>query len=415
MSDIDFSSTNPKNQLQELYQKRKLALPKYKTVRCGGPDHKPLWTSTVTLHCGTKHTSNICPTKSDAELSAAIKALETTLSRQTESPPVNNYSIMNTNSDIKLVVRSNNSPKPIITTPSINLKPNIINTPSINVNPNSINTPSINLNPKSINTPSINRRSINTPALNVNPDSINTPSINVLRDTSPNISKNSFSANLVNVSHDSINTSPNNVSNSNEITPSLNISNNSDLTNPINFGSTSGSIPKFFFTKNNTSGNIIPIGQKIIPTVNTNQCIVSNIAEHTRSVSPSVPNKSFGRAAVLVDIENMPKFIDDIKDMSFRPKYTSVTIYAFVGEHHCLVDKDFPEYVIKIISPSTRPDGTDSCIQVYTGMLLAREEYDTYLIATRDHFGSALVEMIMTSNLGWNNKYAKVVTKPAHI
>jgi hypothetical protein len=111
-----------------------------------------------------------------------------------------------------------------------------------------------------------------------------------------------------------------------------------------------------------------------------------------------------------VDVENLPRFIDEIGS-----RLSIYTVYAFVGEHHCLIDKEYPKGVIKIISPSTRPDGTDCCMQVYTGMLLAQEAYDTYLIATRDHYGSALVEMISSCNLGWIPKSARIITKASQL
>jgi hypothetical protein len=116
------------------------------------------------------------------------------------------------------------------------------------------------------------------------------------------------------------------------------------------------------------------------------------------------------RKCLLVDVENMPNFIDE----AFA-QIEGLNIYAFVGEHHCLATKSFPDGVIKILSPSTRTDGSDTCMQVYVGFLLASDAYDTYYIATRDHYGSTLVEMITSPSLPWNNKRAKVVTQIVHI
>lgn len=113
---------------------------------------------------------------------------------------------------------------------------------------------------------------------------------------------------------------------------------------------------------------------------------------------------------MLVDLENMPKFIHNISN-----KLHKYTIYVFVGEHHCLVEKELPPEVIKIISPSTRSDGTDTCMQVYTGMLLSLEKHEEYIIVTRDHFGSALVEMITSTNLGWVPKLGRIVTSPSQL
>jgi len=137
---------------------------------------------------------------------------------------------------------------------------------------------------------------------------------------------------------------------------------------------------------------------------------LSVFSEDSNSSNIDVSEKESIKTAILVDVENLPKFIDAIVD-----RIKNYTVYAFVGEHHCLSDKEFPNGVIKILSPSTRTNGTDTTMQVYTGMLLAKESYDNYFIVTRDHFGSALVEAIMTPNLGWVAKSAKLITKPSQL
>jgi hypothetical protein len=107
---------------------------------------------------------------------------------------------------------------------------------------------------------------------------------------------------------------------------------------------------------------------------------------------------------LLVDIENLPNLIQEVVE-----EIEGLDIFGFVGIHHCLVEKPLPDGVTKIISPSTRPDGTDTCMQVYVGSLLVQGRYDTYLIATRDHFGSALVDII-TSNLIGAKVKARLIT-----
>ncbi|CAH6419007.1 Hypothetical protein HVR_LOCUS195 [uncultured virus] len=132
----------------------------------------------------------------------------------------------------------------------------------------------------------------------------------------------------------------------------------------------------------------------------------------------SIPNKvlrtAISNTILLVDVENMPNFVDEVLQ-----EINGLDIYAFVGEHHCLSEKIFPPNVIKIVSPSTRSDGTDTCMQVYIGFLLGStfHNYENYLIATRDHYGSAVVDMI-TNKLGinsWTPRNAKVVTQVTHI
>lgn len=121
-------------------------------------------------------------------------------------------------------------------------------------------------------------------------------------------------------------------------------------------------------------------------------------------------NKISERSALLVDVENMPNFIDDVLN-----NISGLDIYAFIGIHHCLSQKTFPEGVIKILSPSSRPDGTDTCMQMYVAILLAQERYDNYFIATHDHYGHSLVDMITYSGLLWKAKNARVVTSVSHI
>lgn len=163
-----------------------------------------------------------------------------------------------------------------------------------------------------------------------------------------------------------------------------------------------------------------------------NTVIVSDICSTKRAAEFSVSDKALvalhqcsivpkhivpPRTVLLVDVENLPCFIDETLE-----QVEGLTIYAFIGQHHHLATKVFPPEVIKILSPSTRRDGTDTCIQVHVGILLANdnESYDHYLIATRDHFGSALVDMITSQepSLLWDTnttRTAKVVTQVSHI
>lgn len=119
-------------------------------------------------------------------------------------------------------------------------------------------------------------------------------------------------------------------------------------------------------------------------------------------------NKVFKkRVAILIDVENLHNFHKSIPDED----YDKFDVYIFVGKHHFSVDYVFHEKAIKIVSPSTRPDGTDTCMQVSVGSFLTQELYDTYFIATADRFGENLVEMITCNNLGWLSKKACVVIK----
>src|SRR5690606_2609736 len=110
------------------------------------------------------------------------------------------------------------------------------------------------------------------------------------------------------------------------------------------------------------------------------------------------------RTVFLIDLENMPKIIEELNENKY------MDIFIFVGEHHNLVKKEYKLKSTKIISPSSRKDGTDTCMQVYVGFLLNENKYDTYLIATKDHYGFALADIIVSNQLGWKNKTAKVIS-----
>jgi hypothetical protein len=116
------------------------------------------------------------------------------------------------------------------------------------------------------------------------------------------------------------------------------------------------------------------------------------------------------RTVLIIDLENLPKLADEVLIADL-----DLDIYLFVGIHHCLASREYPRHVKKIVSPSTRRDGTDTCIQVFVGHLLATQMYDLYLIGTYDHYGSALVEMITQPGLGWSQREARVVTHISHL
>lgn len=122
---------------------------------------------------------------------------------------------------------------------------------------------------------------------------------------------------------------------------------------------------------------------------------------------------------MLVDVENIPKIIEIfISKRTIFPE--NFWIYGFVGKHHpqadCIASIKHPR-VIKILSPSTQKDATDTYMQIYVGMFLYDETFEEYLICTRDHFGSNLVEFIQSNeeDQPWKPKNAKLVTNIDHI
>jgi Double-stranded RNA binding motif len=151
------------------------------------------------------------------------------------------------------------------------------------------------------------------------------------------------------------------------------------------------------------------------------------------------PRKN-NKIALLVDVENLHKFIDEFNffcdqknqtnvnlnlnnfsktslfNSKFDPNYNkNFDIYAFINKNHDLADKIFPEYVKKVICPSLQKNGTDTYMQVFVGTLLAKEMYEIYIIATKDHFGNLLTELINSPNLEWTSKKAYLIVKPSQL
>jgi len=146
----------------------------------------------------------------------------------------------------------------------------------------------------------------------------------------------------------------------------------------------------------------------------------------TKKSIDSETEKKINKIVLLVDVENLHKFINDFNlilnndpnfsNTKFDPNYNkNFDIYAFINKNHDLVDKIFPEYVKKVVCPSLQKNGTDTYIQVFVGILLAKEMYETYIIATKDHFGNLLTELINSSNVGWTNKKAYLIVKPSQL
>lgn len=129
-------------------------------------------------------------------------------------------------------------------------------------------------------------------------------------------------------------------------------------------------------------------------------------SERTRATSKILDEST----VVLVDVENLPKFIDELKS-----EVSKCNVIAFVGEHHPLAEKTFPSNVLVIKTDSTRKDATDTCMQVYVGCLLAKNTYENYIIVTRDHFGSSLVDTIRSSRGNWMAKNARLVTSVSQL
>lgn len=280
-----------KNQLQEYFQKKGLPLPTYETIRSGGPDHKPMWVSSVILHNKEKlkFVGEISPDKTKAENSAAINAL--------------NY-----------------------------------------VNNN----------------------------FNFAKESLN------FSDLGDEIYFKGFKSSEFDVSN----------------------------LNSFSKKEEAELFEKSFLKLEISSSDFFPKEWK-----KSELCLENSTQQ----------NKKIG---LFVDVENLHKFIDefnllilkDINKSNFDPHHNkNFNIYAFICKNHYLADKIFPEYVKKIISPSMQKNGTDTCMQIYIGTLLAKEMYEMYIIATRDNFGNVLTELINSTTTAWICKPAHLIVKPQQL
>ncbi len=117
--------------------------------------------------------------------------------------------------------------------------------------------------------------------------------------------------------------------------------------------------------------------------------------------------------AILIDVENIPKAVPDFID-KYEP-HERIHIYAFVSYKHPLAASVWPNYINKIIAPTSRPDGADICMTMYCSVLLVNNYYDEYIVITQDHFGEALVDLISTRSLIWEPKMATVLSSTNEI
>ena len=108
----------------------------------------------------------------------------------------------------------------------------------------------------------------------------------------------------------------------------------------------------------------------------------------------------------MIDGENLPNLA------KFAASLTApdLDLFLFVGCHHHLSERDYGPTIQKILVPTTRTNGVDSCMQLYVGTFLLTKEYEEYLIGTRDHFGSALVDLIQSPGMLWTPRRARLVT-----
>lgn len=115
------------------------------------------------------------------------------------------------------------------------------------------------------------------------------------------------------------------------------------------------------------------------------------------------------RICCVIDAENLHKFPDHIGQFAGKADF-----YAVIGEHHHLVEKSFPG-ATKLITPTSASNGSDTFIQMLVGSFLTSERYDCYLIATRDRFAVALIDIIKNGSTLWKPCKAFQVTRKEHL
>lgn len=117
-----------------------------------------------------------------------------------------------------------------------------------------------------------------------------------------------------------------------------------------------------------------------------------NSIKKDNPVKASKWRKSYYETAIIVDVENKP-IVNKLAEI-----YPSVDIYAFVGKYHPLASTTYPKNVSVILSNSTRPDGTDSCIQIHLGMFMYTRLYSYYIIVSQDKFAFSAADTMIQLN-----------------
>jgi hypothetical protein len=131
---------------------------------------------------------------------------------------------------------------------------------------------------------------------------------------------------------------------------------------------------------------------------------------------PLVKAKSDQKIAVFIDIENLNLFakhrieISEMKERVAEKLGDNITIYVVASMSNWVnFEKKVPSYATALLSPSAEFDSADICMQMYIGGFLMKEEYDTYVILTKDHFGRVAKSLIECENLMWKRKTALVL------
>jgi len=122
-----------------------------------------------------------------------------------------------------------------------------------------------------------------------------------------------------------------------------------------------------------------------------------------------VNGKLTRKIAIIIDLENVPKFPSEIADLVSDG---NLAVFSVCSKHyHGSTAEEIPG-ITKVLSPTLGPDSSDACIMVLLGSLLATGLYEEYLLVSRDRFVAPLVPIgsIGTEPSMWVPKPVKVVS-----
>jgi hypothetical protein len=90
-------------------------------------------------------------------------------------------------------------------------------------------------------------------------------------------------------------------------------------------------------------------------------------------------------------LENLPRFPKDIEDLVGLPNLDVYTICSshYHGEAFAEIDG-----IKKVLHPALGVNASDLCMTMFVGALMAKGQYDEYLLASRDKFVTPVVEII---------------------
>jgi hypothetical protein len=106
-----------------------------------------------------------------------------------------------------------------------------------------------------------------------------------------------------------------------------------------------------------------------------------------RKPSNSLPPK----IAVIIDLENLPKFPQEVKDLV---DIEGLSFFSVCSKHYHSVDTFDVKGIEMILSPTMGQNASDICMMTLIGSWLAKETYGEYVLVSRDKFVVSLKEII---------------------